>query len=882
MVRTQSGENPTSQGVADHLARNTGQVLVRTCRTPTTCKQCRLQAPASSASKTTAAIPTPIPPAKGADSRGVGQEVWSQGFLVIPLACRYDAGPFADFVDDATHHLSPCGGAALIAGAQATGLPVLLIVDGLNETARADELTRELRAVQLRNADCSILVTTRDDGPGVRRLCSLRLEVALPDEEQRARLEASYGVPAGILAAWRDLLQTPLDYKLAGHLGPDTSDVTPYGLLHAYVLKKLREHAEAGFTVLTTVAAHMTASLSWSLPRADLDRISRVAAVTREGVAPLFDQHILTMKGDRFSFWHEQFKDFFEAEHLLMTATSAEALAAACARPRHRDAAPLVLAASTDTRRIQACLEAIPSVDILVATLRGDFGPRPAAVAESWARDLFMKAERELGTVVFEPVQTDAGAVADAVPTGLKHWSEAELRLCEALQRHVKTGAFLAEYLDLLIASDRLYDEHLERIGVPQRLRLHIALANLLALSSSSMLIVARLNPLHAFPTASWSADARAYLRTYLERPDEQRPVVLYLLCRCCGDVFMDDGDEDLAARIPPLLRASAAWRLYHLTLAVAWVAETRSQRLAGSHHDEMEAILTSCLGKNPILNGAVFEALTHYTEVDVGVTPESALDQVRALLQQPRSPEGNALAGHAFGAQFEDLYQGAYRDAIGALEPDERAEFLVRAGLGIEPHSFFVTSILEELLKHGMPDAGLVFARWATPPERPFMLSDELGGVFLLAHVGLARARVALSPPSRTEDPNVRAWRAWGEIVYWLHRDDLPEEERRSRCRTPLRLLAGELLSAAIDAWYWLERYARRPWNPTGMALDIERVFPEEERRLLEDGLRHADALTSVVDLLVPENLAGVIPEILAGCQKEGSSEPEPEIRIV
>jgi len=32
---------------------------------------------------------------------------------------------------------------------------------------------------------------------------------------------------------------------------------------------------------------------------------------------------------------------------------------------------------------------------------------------------------------------------------------------------------------------------------------------------------------------------------------------------------------------------------------------------------------------------------------------------------------------------------------------------------------------------------------------------------------------------------------------------------------------------------------------------------------------------------MLVPEILAGVIPEILAGCQKEGSSDSEPEIQI-
>jgi len=731
------------------------------------------------------------------------------------------------------------------------GVQSLLIVDGLNETSPtlANELVARIRNLGLRSPQMAIAIATREEAARFRPVTDHHFEIALPTDGQRRELAQIYEVPQLICEKWDPLLETPLDYKIAGAIADSdhSNNLTNHGFLHAYLALQLQPQSQVCFSVLVQIAGLLSSRLSWSLPEAEFDRLSAEMSADPAISHLLFDRRVLASSSHRITFWHERFKQFFESEYLISKHRTPDELATACCRPRFRDAFPLVLSAVTDTQTLRECLGEVRSPDLLAKALRGDLGPHPRAATREWAKDLFRRARDEVRRLELEPAAEAAIGYPGGTPREPEPWSSADLLLFEALRAHLRSGEFLSEYWELLIASEAKYLEKLDGMGIPKKSSSHIALCNLVVLMSSGALAVNHINPgpRHS-GTADWSKNAQQTLFSLLSAPDKLSPVQLYILCGICRELLGAD-EAPVLSELPGLLRFAISAGLYHVTLEAAYLAGFASHWIKGEQREEVKVILESCLGKNPMLNSAVFEALTRFTEIDVGVTSETALEEIQSLLRESKTPEGNERAAHAFDGQFEEIYQGAYWDAVHDLEPDEYREFLIRAGLGMSPLSLFVSSVLSRLIDLRSPAAQPVFERWATPPEQPSMINSELGTVFLAAHIGLAQLRVPLPSSNPTSDPDREAWSEWGRVFYWLHRDDLDPTEAVLRARSHVRCLATQHLRHSIDPWYWLQKKMVQQLSPDFSHADVEEVFPREIKNLLEDALRESETLTSL-----------------------------------
>lgn len=773
----------------------------------------------------------------------------SDGCASVIVRSKYYKGDFPSFLDGAIGHITLYTFDALIAGCKSTQIPLILFVDGLNETGQAmrEDLVDKLLQLKLRKENLSILVTTRHEVAELERLNGSVVNLSLPSTEQRAKLCKTYGVPERVADSWSEVIRTPFDVKLAGEIAEVsiTQPLTQYSFLHAYLEGKLGHLQDVSFSLLTEMASRMSQRLTWVLPRTEVHRLVRRMADGIDLLTPLFDSAILAEAVEHVSFWHERFQHFFQAESLLTKTDAGDLLGDEIGRPRNRDALPLVVSTLQDSIVIRTCLYSVRSPETLFAVLRGELGPFARAVLEIDAREVLTKAKKELDRVQIRLRVSNDRSPHEIRAEGIENWSERERCLLAAVGCLLRSGPFLTDFLDLLQASEARCVEELKSLQVSKRHRYSIVLRFLLIGTSPQALSVTHIYPsllLLGVREGKWSGEAEQELMLRLTGVEREKPAILFLLCQFCREKLWDDPDPNLVSELPGLIQACKDWGIYHLDLEAIQLAESAGQKLPRAEREKVEEILNSYLGSDPLLNSVVFEALTNYTEVDVGVSLESALVEIRSLLRLPRGEEVNHRAGAIFDLQFEDIFQGVYHEAVQQLTQEEGLEFRIRAALGIERHSFFLTILLKELIDANVAETRPAFERWITPPDSPVVFSDDLGGVFLLAHLGLARLAAPVPEADSSEDPDSAAWREWGKIVYWLHRFDLEEAQRISNCLVPWRKLTGELLRSAIDPWCWLVRYRRL--GAFG-DMPIEKPFPRQLRKLLEAGLGVASELT-------------------------------------
>ncbi|MEU1932902.1 hypothetical protein ACH49O_20220 [Streptomyces coeruleorubidus] len=93
----------------------------------------------------------------------------------------------------------------------------------------------------------------------------------------------------------------------------------------------------------------------------------------------------------------------------------------------------------------------------------------------------------------------------------------------------------------------------------------------------------------------------------------------------------------------------------------------------------------------------------------------------------------------------------------------------------------------------------------------------------------------------------DAEAWRAYGRILFWLHRPDLTPVQQRQRCRPLWERLSADLAPAAVDPLHWLHQAASLSPDSSQTALGrlIQR-FSDRVRAILHHGLENIDVLTS------------------------------------
>lgn len=743
---------------------------------------------------------------------------------------------------------------------------MVLMVDGVNEVDDdlRERLLNDLIGLHLRSR-LAVMITSRHLYQKLRLLRPVEVEVSLPTDDQCRSLASAYGVSDAVLKEWWIILKCPLDFKLAAEVESTArSSETEYSFLHAYIERKVCGNPNAT-PALMRLAWRMSEQLSWSLPTPEVTRIIREQSHDEELLPFLCRRSILTQYRGRVSFWHEKFQHYFLAENLL-SGSDLSWLATELGRPRHRDVVGLVIGALEDTRYLRECLRAASSEHLFLVALKGELGIRARGVAEVEVRRVFAEAETELSRIQVAWDEGERSNLYGFSVKGVEERSTFDLQLLLTLGRLMKEGPYLADGLRLLEDSETKCVSALGgSVGVSSRAYAAV-LPYLVVGMASDRLAVCFLFANSVSGLGTWQGIGRKDLLERLGRLDKQSPALLYLLCNFCRSEIWANR-ERIIESIEGLLLRCKEWDIYHLTLEAAVLArEVGMQEVGASVRIRIAETLRSMLSNDVILNSMLLEALTFYESVDVGVTQASADREVVESLEGRRTAAKCGAASACYFKQFEDIYQDLYAEAVGRLGPDEVVEFHVRVALGVSRYRMLLSSVLESLIDSGYEGATAAFEKWSQPPMMDGIIDGDVGGVFLLAHLGLARLRQAMPQATEGQDLTTAAWREWGKVLYWCNRTDLEKAERNSRCSSSWKELRSRLLKQSIDPLHWISRYLRSSW-PGRMDLlrrigfvAPEELFPDEMRHLLEESLGVVDGWVGVFPTLGSERLLSVI----------------------
>jgi hypothetical protein len=339
------------------------------------------------------------------------------------------------------------------------------------------------------------------------------------------------------------------------------------------------------------------------------------------------------------------------------------------------------------------------------------------------------------------------------------------------------------------------------------------------------------------------NATVRCTLLRLADYLESLTPGELLLLCE-----LMRFAGPHLGSLVPSVVRACWNTRIYHLRLDALQMAEWNATTLAGPAREEMKQLLGSLHSNNLGLSTSIVDALLAYDMVQSPVQVEDVRSELAEILASPDKPSSRQRAYYAIANSFEDIYQGAFWEAIEALPPDRRVTLLTMGALGAGEYSSWVGWILRELVQIGDAQALPAFLHWAATIDTQSCFPQEVTACYVWAVAGCA---LHLDAPPAIVSPQIdaqRVWEAYGAILFWTYKPGLTVKQRKAAAESHWEILHGRWPFEAVDPLVQLGRVAFKCGTDGGNPLDdLCALFPDEVRRALEFGLRNRTRLMSL-----------------------------------
>ena len=716
-----------------------------------------------------------------------------------------------------------------------TGKRLSIIVDAFNECPPAlrDPL-RESLAALARRPDHRIWVSSTDDlmlaslAPHTVRFASLA-------DADRTALFALYAprvvVDPSVLAAFA----TPFEVTVAAEtVRANEGTISAYELLHRFTSNRLMnaERPAAAHALLERVANEMSRTYRATVSRRTLVRLAEetpsrnplgdVDAVTRSGLLREF--------GSDVTFLHEQVQIFYEA--LSFLGGRGVARMAQIAAPEERRLAPYVLGGLEDADEIRACAAALADARILRGMLDGRYGVRAKAVAQREARGIFAESTRAITNaefVIHHDTRPHTLLSATVTFENLPALDASAYALLAAIGEATRDGAFVEEVIALLTATEARVDAVAE-----PRDRASI-FADLFVLHGDRRLCPASVVHRAATMGIVRVSPGVTRLLPLIEPLADAPDAVLHLACALLQHADISAAD---AIRI---FREAWGRNIYHLSLEALDLLQFRRSSVTDAEAEEIRLLLETCVTDNLMLNTALTDVMLSYDMLERPVSDAAAAEEFATFLAMPDSDEAFELAYGLVSNCFEDIFQGAYWQAMRDLAPEDEVTLLTRAALGADTSGFHVEWILYRLLKLGDPRALPAYLRWATLDPALSSFPQSATVAFFLSVGACALLGQPLTTfPARSR--NHEAWRVLAEIVYGMNGSgstaEIPE-----RWRHLTATYANEVIEPLRD----LERERFDHDGPRVVDIHLVARFPENLRCLLEEVVRGGLAVTSI-----------------------------------
>lgn len=247
-------------------------------------------------------------------------------------------------------------------------------------------------------------------------------------------------------------------------------------------------------------------------------------------------------------------------------------------------------------------------------------------------------------------------------------------------------------------------------------------------------------------------------------------------------------------------------------------------------------------------LSTTIIEVLASYEALEVGITVDDATKEILRLLEDWENPFNYQPAYTICTNVFEDVFQGVYYEAISKLTPENRGKLLTMAALGAPEYSFNIAWILEQLVEMDFPNAIKAYLKWGIIPYSEGPSIDEAIRAFLWATIGLAHYSDKLPCLNRPLRDDEAAWRAYGEIIFWLHKPSITESSMREKCAPCWERLESLYIRAALDPLFLIEKSMK--WGAEYNKVTIKDpliVFSSEVKGILAECVKIMPELTSL-----------------------------------
>jgi hypothetical protein len=770
------------------------------------------------------------------------------GCLVIRIrAGEYEQGRFSNLLARAMAPFSKEPWGHLTQLAQAAGIPLTVVLDGLNECP-ADfrlELLNQLRAFLNRYPSCVLITSTEDSGVS-DILGATVLVPTSPDDVSRRELLDLHGAkhPDRISAQF----QTPYELSIAAQCESELEDDSSLADLHAAYIRKFAptEQLRSGLRALAT---RLHEQLRSSLPFLEAITLlnSQALGMTPREVDRALACPLLEVRRQRIHFRHELLGLFLAAEDLVQSAASGADLGRQLVAPANKLLAGSALAIEADPHRTLEALENLADTSLLLAGLNGEYGTEVAQLVHERVRDILHLGVAATDTERVE-LRSDSffGGWKPDVP-----WTPIEQALLAVAGQALMQGRFVAEVCELLDRTDAVC--------------LHNA-SQLEADGSDSPISVVVASTYNQVRPADGQGLAASYvaaafeLTSMMSRFGPDRPVAglarrladsespypwgrLYL-----ASLSVDPQAPQDQATFTIILRR--AWNAggYHLQ----FVALRAAEYFATSdepYRTEILDVVKSFQASHWALQSSIVEVLSRFGEIDSGLTSEDLREQIREMLDHRDASEACQAAARIVSNQFEDEnIVGPYYEAIAGLTSTEKVRLLTMAAEGSDiAMSMSLDWTLDKLgalVPTGDPSldelAKKTFGAYLNGPPNDAVMPIEATRACLAAIRGWAKFDDAL--PRATNEPSdeERNWRLVAGLLLSLERHDGGSDQsetwrqlHQDPCNTVLTL------STLEGAATWDAFQERRP------ALhDLYEAHASELRHLFEWALDHLESI--------------------------------------
>jgi hypothetical protein len=802
----------------------------------------------------------------------------------IPIfieAKNYRGGNFAALLKQATAPFFRGEPVELLQAVRLCGLRPVLLADALNECTQTHlaELMRGIQTFAFQ-FEARLVLTSQGQPELPADLQAITHRLPLPDQAQKRTIYAHH---AGLAAAPEvdgfcsgftncyDLTLAGLCHKTGAAPGSRTE------LYDRYVRRCLPGDTNLLSALLRHVAGQMSTTLATAWSRDLFDTTAECFLREQQATVAMLDElkacRLIQVTDEMFSFEHELLFDYFKAEDVRRRFSGVNELVGELKRPRNERLLELVLPRYSEAGELQTLFAACRDVEILHRVCAGAAGPKAMAVLLDQCVALLDAAAGDVPRIEVNCVTAarDDGRrwIADVTIAGSRAWTEYEQLLCKLVAQNLDHPKLQQKFLELLDLTEWTLRAAAHAAARRAQLKPHRVWEEMIRLYGGTIShgkvqlpCVTILSSLRFVSLDRRREIVGSAMRDGLLERTRKDPESHFSLGTLLQDRRTARNPEKLNENLR-LVEQALNSRVYILQVDALEYLQMMSDLLRANRPEDAQRIvglLKSMDGKNLMLNSCIFETLAAFDELELSITADDALAEMRELISlDPADPKLAEIAGlgqvspaeylaqRALGCLdriFEDVFQGIYWDAYSNLSDEEKGDILRLAGQARDC-GFTSDWILNELFRYGGKRAVPVYQRFATGIDGEVCSPQEEIARYILGIRGCARW-TDLPPRSKGESPEHEAWQIIGEILFWRFRDpSTPTESARfanlwERFEGPVRL-------AGADVFYQLSHLQWRVRDEDRMVVDLIATFPGQVCSIFQTCLAHHDSLPSV-----------------------------------